>query len=142
MIRWIIMVAFVCGCTIMDLKSRYINAGYCLFFLLSGIVINVTSDEYGWNEILFGIGIGVIFILGSILLNDAIGMGDAVIITIIGGYLGFTNTLRILSYAFLLLSIYSAGLLLVKKASKKEKIPAAPFMLLGECVTFIVYVMV
>ncbi|MFI0351620.1 prepilin peptidase [Actinomadura sp. 9N407] len=73
---------------------------------------------------------------------NALGFGDVKLSGVLGLYLGWFGTdawvLGVFSM-FLLGGLYSIGLLVLRRAGRKETIPFGPFMLLGALVGVVAY---
>lgn len=67
--------------------------------------------------------------LTSIVTNEEVGKGDAVILSTIGIFLGLKKTILVLIYALFSTIIIGGILLLIRKKNKKYKIPFVPFIL-------------
>ncbi len=82
----------------------------------------------------FGLLVGALFLLVSVLSKEAVGKGDAIMIGISGAALGFSAISVILCISFFLLSVISLGLLVIKRLGRKDRIPFFPFLAAGEYV--------
>lgn len=73
----------------------------------------------------------------SFITKRGIGYGDVKLLTLIGYCLGISDTYSILFYSVLFAAIAGAYLLIIKKCSKKQKMPFAPFIYMGAYAVFI-----
>lgn len=71
---------------------------------------------------------GCFYLLMSLLTDAQIGAGDGISILILGLYCGLSNTLLITAAAQVLCAFTAAGLLIMKKAGKRTRIPFLPFL--------------
>jgi len=94
-------------------------------------------DNVWWNYILSGIGYTFVFMLVSRFSRNAIGQGDALIIGIIGLYLGFSHTFASLFFGLFLGGLFSIILFTMKKVSRHTPLPFAPFLTAGFIVSII-----
>lgn len=86
---------------------------------------------------IFGLIIGIIMILISLYTNEAVGMGDSIIIAIVGFLIGISSLFELLFYSFIVLIPVSILLLAIKKANRKSYIPFIPFLFVGYIILFI-----
>lgn len=73
----------------------------------------------------------------SFVTKRGIGYGDVKLFTLIGYCLGISDTYSVLFYSVLFAAIVGIYLLFVKKCSRKQKIPFAPFIYMGAYAVFI-----
>ena len=78
-----------------------------------------------------GIAAGGIFIFLSRVTRGQIGMGDGILLMIIGGYLGILSFMEVVMYGFFLSALAGIILLCIKKMDKKRKMPLVPFLFAG-----------
>lgn len=82
-------------------------------------------------ELLLGLLPGVFLLLLSVFSQGGIGIGDGLLLLVIGLGNGLETTILILWIAFFTGGVYAASLLLLKKAGRKTSFPFLPFLLLG-----------
>lgn len=124
--------------SIKDIKHKEIPIEYIITTFLLGIIIMLTNPNITIVNSILGLLIGFIIFALSIITHNAIGQGDALIIGIMGGILGYSTILGIMFFAFIFSSLYGSYLIFFKRKSKKTKIPFIPFLLLGTLVVFLV----
>ena len=115
-------------CVVTDIRSRRIPLWYLLGFSVAGVPVNLFLLNVTLPEIGLGLLPGLIFILLSRLTKGAIGMGDAILITAMGIFAGWSETLTLLLAACILSSLTAAVLLIFFKKKMKDSIPFAPFL--------------
>ena len=93
-----------------------------------GLLLNMLSQEQSWSSILLGVVMGGIWLLFSLISRSSIGMGDGFILCVSGLYLGWRENLEMLVGALLLCAVFSAGLLLLKRAGRETRLPFVPFL--------------
>jgi len=74
---------------------------------------------------------GGVFLLGTLIVKDSIGIGDIKLYSIIGFFCGYSGTLASMIYSLLICFIVSIILLVFKKKDRKDTFPLAPFTLVG-----------
>lgn len=99
-------------------------------------LINVFVNNISFKESLLasafgGIGIGGILLIIALIAKSALGMGDVKLFFVIGLVLGLQDTYYVLLVSIIIMAVVSIVLLILKKVSRKTKIPMAPFVALG-----------
>lgn len=113
--------------TYTDIKEREISGMLIVIFTILGIICGLFGTEIGGIDILFGIVIGVICVGISIITNGEFGMGDALIICVLGLFLGFIKNIEIILSALFLSTIFSIIIYCFKRNFKYE-FPFIPFL--------------
>ncbi|MBR4345242.1 MAG: hypothetical protein IKP88_21475 [Lachnospiraceae bacterium] len=111
-----------------DIRSKKIH----IALLLSGAVlipffIFFVKETDMWNCLL-GMFPGLILLIISIASKGGIGIADAVVVFILGANLGIGAVVTVLSAAFILITIFSGGLLIFGKLKMKSTLPFIPFV--------------
>ena len=114
--------------SVFDIKSRKIPLLLITIFSIFEMIISLFSDKNLY--FLFGLIPGVIMIVVSYITNNSLGYGDAFLIFSLGFTLSFYEIFHILLSGLFFTSIIGC-LLLLKKKSKKYKLPFSPFLLLA-----------
>lgn len=130
---WYMLAVTIAG-SITDIRKRTVHV---VFFAVvaAGIAALMFWDRSIPAEArLFGILTGLLFLGLSFITKESVGRGDAVMIMLTGAALGFPATAAVLCIGFLLLSLISLVLVVVKKYGRKERIPFFPFLAAGELV--------
>lgn len=78
-----------------------------------------------------GAAVGILVILVSRLTEGAIGMGDGLLLTVTGIYLGFRENLCLFLCGTFLAAALSVILLIMKKVTRKTACPFIPFLFAG-----------
>lgn len=94
-------------------------------------VLLVVKERQGWENVLISAAPGVLLAGLSVLTEGKIGLGDGIVVLSLGLLLGCRNTLIVVLCGLLLSAVWSAGLLIRKKAGKESRIPLMPFLLAG-----------
>jgi leader peptidase (prepilin peptidase)/N-methyltransferase len=82
---------------------------------------------------------GVILFLLALIPN-AMGGGDIKLMFSIGAFLGLNTTLWALLLAFIISSIISIALILLKIKGTKDYIPFGPFLSLGSFISLLIFI--
>ena len=87
--------------------------------------------DMGISACLIGMTLGAVLVAVSKWSKEALGIGDALLILMIGMGMGIYQTALVVFYALFVTSVVCAVLLMMKRVGKKTRIPFVPFLLLG-----------
>lgn len=113
---------------ITDYKSKKIPLWPIVTVLCVGILNLFLQYGRDWKSILGGAGMGAAICILSKATGNRIGMGDGLVITVIGIFMGVKLTFICMSGAFFLASLVALFLLFIKKAGRKDKMPFIPYI--------------
>ena len=135
----IFIILFAVAATVFDIKTRripnWLVLGMFGVWLLLLIHEFSTSPCNAPAELLdcalgFLVG-GGIFMLVYIISHKGLGGGDVKFMAAAGLYLGLSSTIPAILYGTILAALTGLVLILLKKITKKDKLPLAPFLLVG-----------
>lgn len=126
----IFMMIFLGINTWTDIRKKEICLPVLFIFLLGGMLWRIWQGTF-WPGGVLSLGIGICIILIALLSREKIGLGDGLLILAMGSVLKAGELTGILFAALLLCGIYSGIELLVRKKTRSEEIPFAPFLLIG-----------
>ncbi len=115
-----------------DLRWRRLSPGLLgAAFLLSlgGFGLRYMTGE--GTGLLTGLLPGACFLGLSMAAGKQLGKGDGLVLAAIGGLLGLSGCLVALSFGLLLAAFCAGYLMVVRKASRKQKLPFVPFLTVG-----------
>lgn len=118
-------------CSLQDFRKKQIH----VFLILAGfiiIVINVLL--FGNSSILqnlLGMIPGILLILLCFISRGQIGLGDGLIVSILGLNLGLTKSFVLLTYSLFGSAFFSIILLAFRMVNRKKSIPFVPFLLVS-----------
>ena len=115
-----------------DLRTKQVRLMEIIIFGVIGILINVFSPSQSLPSIVGGVAVGLILVLISYLSKEKVGMGDALIVTVSGLYLGFVNTIVLLWLSSLLTAVYCIF-------RKKKEAPFVPFLTFAYVIMLMVH---
>lgn len=116
-------------CSWEDIKGKELRIIYILLFGIGGVVLHLFYPICSIYSILWGILLGLIMMFFSWISRGSIGMGDGILLVVTGIYLGGNNNLELFLTGLLLAALWSLGLLVFCKKSRKEEIAFVPFLL-------------
>ena len=131
MIKMIIVGVILIVEGITDIKKHEIYINVLLIGLIVSGLVMVFEGNIQWMSIISGLTEGIVLAVMSLLTKGEIGMGDAFLCMVTGIILGGRYNMAMFLFAGILCSIFSAFLLMIKKAGKKTKIPFVPFLIPG-----------
>ena len=97
----------------------------------AGLLLRIFLVRENLQNMILGIGIGLVMLLISFASREALGYGDGMVMAVTGIYLGGTDNLVLLLCSLLTAGIGSILLLCAKHRKGKDSIPFAPFVLGG-----------
>ena len=95
------------------------------------LIANMVGKDMGISACLIGMTLGAVLVAVSKWSKEALGIGDALLILMIGMGMGIYQTALVVFYALFVTSVVCAVLLMMKRVGKKTRIPFVPFLLLG-----------
>lgn len=130
-VRIVIIIGVLLLCAYGDIREKKIS----VYTIIAGIGVTLLLDfiqkDISLMNVLLGGGLGVALVIVSKLTKGAFGMGDAMLVGMIGVSLGLFGSLLVLFYSLLITSVVSVVLLLLKRVKKQTQMPFVPFLLLG-----------
>lgn len=118
-------------CSWQDFRKKQIH----VFLIIIGfIIILINAFLFGNSSILhsvLGIIPGILLVLLCFISRGQIGLGDGLIVSIIGLNVGLTKSLIVLSYSLFGSAFISIILLLFHLANRKKSIPFVPFLFIS-----------
>lgn len=121
--------------SIWDIRSKKLPAGLLVLSILTGGILIAMNRDINWRQdwrlYVIGILIGILLLLAGRFCGGCIGMADGIVTAVIGGMIGYHDTLLLLMNGILAAAVFSILLIVIKKAGRKTTIPFIPFMLLG-----------
>lgn len=127
--------------SIWDIRGKKLPAGMLLLDVLTGGILMAVNREINWQKdgylYVVGILIGVILLLIGRFCGGCIGTADGIMTAVIGGVIGYHDTLLLLMNAILAAAVFSIVLIVIKKAGRGTTIPFIPFLLLGYLIILI-----
>lgn len=122
-------------CSFIDLEFMIIPDVISLPMIMLTPLVVFLHPELSWRSSLFGIllGAGCIYAIAwtyyLLRKQEGIGMGDAKLLAVVGGWLGYEAVFPTLLYSSVLGSVVGVvSLVIAKKRSLKAEIPFGPFI--------------
>lgn len=116
--------------TWVDMRQKRISLLSVAVFGIAGILYQILYGR-GMPLALLGLIPGLILLLVSKTTGEAMGMGDGLVILVLGLYLGWSGAVEVLLLALFLSAFWAGFLLTAIKKGRNYEFPFAPFVLLG-----------
>lgn len=121
---------FLISVSITDWRDKMIPINILVLTIILGVILLFFNPNIILHEALIGFFlVGGIIALVSVISRKAIGIGDALVIGIIGLILGYKMALTVLVYSIVLCGIVGLLLITLRKVNRKTQLPMVPFML-------------
>lgn len=121
--------------SIWDIRDKQIPVKLLIAEIIAGVILMITNQKINWPDdwylYIMGIFIGVVILLAGRFSNGSIGTADGIMLAVIGGVIGYRDTLLLLMNAVMAAALCSIILIILKRGNRKTTIPFFPFMLLG-----------
>ena len=118
-------------CSLEDIRHKRLTIIYILMFGIGGVILHLFAPVCSVYSMLWGMLLGVAMMMLSAATRGNVGMGDGILLVVTGVYLGGSENLALFMMGLLLSALWSLGLLVLKKKSRKEEIAFVPFLLLS-----------
>lgn len=142
----ILVVAYAAIAAAFDLKTRRIPNGLILAMLgtwTALLIYTLASNTDAALALLADSALGFaagggIFLAVYLISRKGLGGGDVKFMSMAGLYLGLAGTIPAILYGTILAALAGLILILIKKITRKGKMPLAPFLLAGIMATVII----
>ncbi len=118
-------------CAWMDWKREQIYLIAPGILTVLGFMLHILNPMQPVTELLAGAGLGILLLAVAFITRESVGIGDAVIFMMTGCYLGFWENLCLMTGAFAAAGVAALFLLVLKKKTRKERIPMIPYVLVS-----------
>lgn len=125
--NYLLLLFYLIVCCYTDLKKHTINLLISIIFTLLGIITGIFLFDYSFISMVISLIPGISLFVISLIFPASLGLGDGLIFTICGIYLGINLTIQLLFLSLVISCIFSI-LLIIKKHSLKYQFPLAPFI--------------
>lgn len=129
--KGILLLGFLFVAAWIDYKNKELPLVLIILMALFGIVFQIVVRQVAFWNLFLGCLIGILFLGIGKITRQALGYGDGLILVATGIFLGFSENVLLLLLGVLLASVFSIGLLMFRKKTKKDEIPFMPFLFAG-----------
>lgn len=117
-------------CMITDLHNRTLPAVYMTICLIIAGLVNRFVLHMDTVQMLAGGILGAAFIGIAVVSRGEIGIGDGILITVLGVWCGFGTTLFMTLTALISAAAVGLAMLIIRKENAKKEYPLAPFFVI------------
>lgn len=141
MIAFIIILFYLILCTYTDIAYMKIYVMPSAFFAAAGLLLHALSytNHAGISDMALSIAAGIAAVFLSFLTRGSVGLGDGIMLIVLGFYLPAAVNLGILLYALILSALFSLLLIAARHLSGKHRLPFAPFLLSGYIIHYTLF---
>lgn len=130
-IKEIVLLAGLGIMSVEDIRKKGIKRLWLIGLGIVGLIFTVADAEVLCVSFLLRFVPGVVFVLLAWATREQIGMGDALLILVMGWYLNAIELVDVCLLAFFIAGLVALVLLVVIKKSKKFELPMVPFIFAG-----------
>ena len=120
-----------------DVRRRRISTKYLVFPAVLGVILCILGNGRSWQSILLGILVGGGVLLVAAAPRERIGVGDGLLLTVTGLYLGGAGNLQLLMNGLFLAAVFSLLSMILRRWKKNHEIPFVPFLFVGYFTIFV-----
>ena len=114
-----------------DMRSRKIRNSYLWLGGSVGIVyktVNIATEQIVWEKWLWALVPGIVLLVIAKVTKEKIGLGDSLVILVLGNFFSIVDICRILQLALFLVLVFSILLLCIQRISRQFEMPFLPFL--------------
>lgn len=136
---WVTFFSLLLILLTVDLVSMRLPNLITTFGLGLGWVLGAFGITLPWQNALLGsvAGFGIVVFI-MLLSRGGMGLGDAKLLAMIGAFLGPWGAIQTLFWGSTFGSVYGLGLILSKRADRKQPVPFGPWLSLGAALVWAV----
>lgn len=133
LLKYIVMASFLIIIGLIDYDTTDVYSVTTWSGIVCGVIFIAAGYfmKYPVMDYIYGGLLSAGVITAIILLTKGMGWGDVEICALAGVYLGFTNSIVMLFFSFVLGGIIGILLIITKVKSRKDYIPFGPYIALG-----------
>ncbi len=125
-----ILMGILAGLSVYDLKTKKVPVSVVVLAGIGGIVYRLYMGTKV-IVLLAGLVPGVVLLLLAFLTKESIGIGDGMVLCVIGLLCGWKETVAILGMALVFAAIIAVILLVSKRVGRKTLLPFLPCLCAG-----------
>lgn len=130
-IKEIVLLAGLGIMSVEDIRKKGIKRLWLIGLGIVGLIFTIADAEVLCVSFLLRFVPGVVFVLLAWATREQIGMGDALLILVMGWYLNAIGLVDVCLLAFFIAGLVALVLLVVIRKSKKFELPMVPFIFAG-----------
>ena len=130
-IKEIVLLAGLGIMSVEDIRKKGIKRMWLIGLGIAGVIVTIAGAEALCVSYLLRFVPGVVFVLLAWATREQIGLGDALLILVMGWYLNAIELIDVCLLAFFIAGLVALVLLIVMRKSKKFELPMIPFIFAG-----------
>lgn len=135
-IKLIVLICILLIISFIDIRHKTIPNELILITLFIGIIYSFIGKISIYNAFLgMIVGGGIMFVLA--IIPNVLGGGDVKLMFALGAFLGPIRIIWAILLAFIIASVFSIILLIIKLIKKNEFIPFGPFLAIGTIIAYL-----
>lgn len=115
--------------SVRDIRKKQIEVTEIIIFSIIAVVIHMITGEQSIGNMLLGVIPGLILVGLSFLTKGKIGLGDGIIVSASGLFLGLQKNVELFLTGLVLCGIWALALIVIRKKKGSYEIPFVPFLL-------------
>lgn len=152
MLIFILTGTYLSLCSYTDLRYKKINIPLSAITGFIGLACSVCSlSAFGFNHnyslsehtsfltLAISICVSIFMLIVSRLTKGSVGTGDCIMLAVLSCYLSPGHIVSVLLYGLIFSGIIALFLLIIKKYTRKDTLPFAPFLLSGHICCFLLF---
>lgn len=116
---------------ITDWKEKNVYVPFSLFFGILGVIAMIFEENMEISSFAGGVALGVTLMLFSVLSQGGLGLGDGIVVMVLGIWLGGWKSVLIFMGGLCLAAVAGVIKLCLKKAGRKSELAFIPFLTLS-----------
>lgn len=124
MAKWI-MLAVLASFAVYDMKTKTVSLIAVAAFAV-GVLIYRLCAGTGIAELAAGLIPGLLVVVLAFVTRESIGMGDGLMLCVLGMFCGWRRCLAVFGLALVLSAVFAIVLLVCRRAGRKTEIPFLP----------------
>ena len=124
MAEWIMLIVLA-GFAVYDMKTKTVSLR-AVAVLAVGVFIYRLCAGTGMAELAAGLVPGALVVVLAFVTKESIGMGDGLMLCVLGMFCGWRRCLTVFGLALLLSAVLAIVLLVCRRAGRKTEIPFLP----------------
>ncbi|MBQ7864072.1 MAG: prepilin peptidase [Lachnospiraceae bacterium] len=124
MAEWIMLIVLA-GFALYDMKTKTVSLS-AIAVLAAGVFIYRLCTGTGMAELAAGLVPGALVVVLAFVTKESIGMGDGLMLCVLGMFCGWRRCLAAFGLALVLSAVLAIVLLVCRRAGRKTEIPFLP----------------
>ena len=124
MAEWVMLI-ILAGFAVYDMKTKTVSLS-AVAVLAAGVFVYRICTGTGMAELAAGLVPGALVVVLAFVTKESIGMGDGLMLCVLGMFCGWRRCLAVFGLALVLSAALAIVLLVCRRAGRKTEIPFLP----------------